>query len=669
MKKILIVSLLVCLAGALLGTVMLPPRDLRTTVSGHNVEIRWEESAFIGGVFSFTGANFDVLGFEFDSLTVANRYSPEMLLDRGVAGGVLTQVGFTPNAPQEFRIRIYKGSQNNPARPMRLIATQHYDARGITEDEFQRPLIVEFDEPIPIPVMTEDLWIVKTVIRRNRGPGENVRIGSTEGLTSAIDTYGNLMMRPDNQTWTTLALLGQGSQFRRIFTIYAYAALPNDETVRFNENEARVLSDTDLDITGYHIYRDDVRVGNLPANARLFTERLLPAGTHRYEIKTVYEGGETSVPRVINVPVGVASIDLMTPHLQEFEETTLPSGWTTYVANATGFDWYTSPVGMNGGRAARSDSRLGGNTRLPDNWLITPRIVVPQFFPGNGVFTLSYFVSALDQETGDEYYEILVSEDGVSLDSFERIFYERLEESQDAWRSRSFILPQFHGKEIHIAIRHYNSSMSSLLIDNFRLASSLPTLPPPTNLRAAVRNTGGAVSVDLSWDEPATGDLALLGYHVFRNNQQITTELVTSTEYNDANVSADRDYNYQVLAVYEGNRNSVRSDRTDITTTVSDSDDTLIPLVTKLGNNFPNPFNPNTTIYFELHETTNVRLEVFNIRGQLVKTLVDGTTEAGRHHINWYGVDNSGNRASSGIYLYKLETDSHSEMRRMIMLK
>jgi hypothetical protein len=101
----------------------------------------------------------------------------------------------------------------------------------------------------------------------------------------------------------------------------------------------------------------------------------------------------------------------------------------------------------------------------------------------------------------------------------------------------------------------------------------------------------------------------------------------------------------------------------------SDDDYAVQAYVTRLGNNYPNPFNPSTTIYFDLKENTNVRLDIFNIRGQLVKTLFDAPLNPGRHFAEWDGVDNIGNHVGSGLYLYRLETDNHTETRRMILLK
>lgn len=95
-----------------------------------------------------------------------------------------------------------------------------------------------------------------------------------------------------------------------------------------------------------------------------------------------------------------------------------------------------------------------------------------------------------------------------------------------------------------------------------------------------------------------------------------------------------------------------------------------IPKVASLGQNYPNPFNPTTAITYALAEKGRVVLEVMNLRGQRVATLVDGVKEAGLHSITWDGKNNLGHTVSSGIYFYRLRTDSgFSETKKMVALK
>ncbi len=90
----------------------------------------------------------------------------------------------------------------------------------------------------------------------------------------------------------------------------------------------------------------------------------------------------------------------------------------------------------------------------------------------------------------------------------------------------------------------------------------------------------------------------------------------------------------------------------------------LVPSGFQLDQNYPNPFNPTTVISFTLPEATHVKLEIYNVMGQLVSTVVDGYREAGSHTAIWSGSD-----AASGIYLYRLEAGEFVETKKMVLLK
>jgi M6 family metalloprotease-like protein len=89
----------------------------------------------------------------------------------------------------------------------------------------------------------------------------------------------------------------------------------------------------------------------------------------------------------------------------------------------------------------------------------------------------------------------------------------------------------------------------------------------------------------------------------------------------------------------------------------------------ELHSNYPNPFNPTTRIEFALPSASQVRIEVFNIMGQKITTLIDSDLEAGYHSVEWNGTDNSGQAVASGIYFYRLTTDNFVDSKRMILLK
>ena len=88
-----------------------------------------------------------------------------------------------------------------------------------------------------------------------------------------------------------------------------------------------------------------------------------------------------------------------------------------------------------------------------------------------------------------------------------------------------------------------------------------------------------------------------------------------------------------------------------------------------LGNNYPNPFNPSTTIKFDLPRSSRVKIEIINILGQSIKNLISEELSAGQHQINWGGRDNSGLDVSSGVYFYRINGENFSETKKMILMK
>lgn len=102
---------------------------------------------------------------------------------------------------------------------------------------------------------------------------------------------------------------------------------------------------------------------------------------------------------------------------------------------------------------------------------------------------------------------------------------------------------------------------------------------------------------------------------------------------------------------------------------VTANDDHTIPSITRLEANYPNPFNPQTTISFSLRESGPVRIDVYNLKGQHIRRLVDTKLNAGTHRVVFDGKDSSGRSISSGIYLYRMESEGYSKTMKMMLMK
>lgn len=94
-----------------------------------------------------------------------------------------------------------------------------------------------------------------------------------------------------------------------------------------------------------------------------------------------------------------------------------------------------------------------------------------------------------------------------------------------------------------------------------------------------------------------------------------------------------------------------------------------LPVVHELMAPSPNPFNPRTTVRFQLASSTRVRVEIHDVRGRLVRTLVDGQRAAGEHKIVWDGIDDRGHTVASGTYYLRLTADGQVRTQKMALLK
>ncbi len=102
---------------------------------------------------------------------------------------------------------------------------------------------------------------------------------------------------------------------------------------------------------------------------------------------------------------------------------------------------------------------------------------------------------------------------------------------------------------------------------------------------------------------------------------------------------------------------------------ISDSYDETIPPSSALISNYPNPFNPETTISFNLAQDDLIDLEIFNIKGEKIRSLANGIYPAGSYSLVWKGLDDAGKPVASGIYFYKLKSKNIDVTRKMLLMK
>lgn len=99
------------------------------------------------------------------------------------------------------------------------------------------------------------------------------------------------------------------------------------------------------------------------------------------------------------------------------------------------------------------------------------------------------------------------------------------------------------------------------------------------------------------------------------------------------------------------------------------SDENLMPKEFSISQNFPNPFNPETIIKYQVPKQVRVRISIYNIFGQEVRALVNEEKSQGNYFTRWDGRDNLSRLVSSGIYLYRIEAEQFTQMKKMILIR
>jgi hypothetical protein len=241
-------------------------------------------------------------------------------------------------------------------------------------------------------------------------------------------------------------------------------------------------------------------------------------------------------------------------------------------------------------------------------------------------------------------------------------------------------------EELLDAINNYNnwngsnSTTQSLSTDGFTVEDS--SLPVELSAFNAIQV--GTNSVRIHW--VTQSETEILGYNIFKNtaleiqnSQKLNNLLIDSNnstitenyDYVDEDVFPKTQYYYWLQSVEMSGKMELFG---PISFVISESggnsgNNQNQFFQIKLGKNYPNPFNPRTTINFSLDENQFTEINIFNIRGELVKNLYHKVAQKGLNSIAWNGKDNEDREVAGGIYFYKMKTENYQSIRRMVLLK
>ncbi len=200
----------------------------------------------------------------------------------------------------------------------------------------------------------------------------------------------------------------------------------------------------------------------------------------------------------------------------------------------------------------------------------------------------------------------------------------------------------------------------------------IPTAP---SVVAQVEETGTGLEVVLQWDELPDPDI---NYFSIRRStdpgfdpNDPSTEIGATTDLNfvDNTVQEGQVYYYRVVAYdFNGNQGEFSNEVAAQVTGIED-DLNAMPKEFALYQNYPNPFNPSTTIAFDLPKQAEVVVAIYNVMGQKVRTLVNGSLNAGHHEVVWDGRNDFGTPVAGGVYIYTIKAGDFTKSMKMTLIK
>ncbi|MCK4357812.1 MAG: C10 family peptidase [Candidatus Cloacimonetes bacterium] len=326
--------------------------------------------------------------------------------------------------------------------------------------------------------------------------------------------------------------------------------------------------------------------------------------------------------------------------------------WKRYGEHHTG----VKCIGVQANPAGSDDWLITRQLGLSDNSMINFSFWARSWYPANQDFNVRL------STTGNNISDFTTTLDSVSG-------------APISWTEYYYDLSSYAGQNIYLAVQCVSINDDYLMADDFVVAvNCYPVADAGTDTTA---NMGVLVTLDGSDSYDPYGGSINYDWSAPAGITLSDSTIVNPT-FTTPTVGDSTDYAF-ILIVDDG---IIYSEPDTIVVTVIPfgiDDEILYPLSTYISENYPNPFNQATTIKYALRENSKISIEIYNIRGQKIKTLIDSKMKSGSHCVFWDGKDEKGRAVPSGIYFYKMsakgvsafdgKTDNYNKVRKMIMLR
>ena len=612
--------------------------------------------------------------------TAMQRFTAEQLNDLGVAGADLTKIaifaGFGDGAV--FNLKVYTGGSSEPYHPGILVHSQPVIPDLETWTEFI------LSTPVQIPI-DEELWIGYHVT----APAGSFPAATTD-IGSAFNGFGNLVDWGDG-VWTTILdsrfedenwMIKGYAEGCEIISFYnRNSPLPPSERGVIStlheggRGELRVL-------TGYDIYRFNVLNQSDESQWTLLSSNhqgtflqdnewgSLPTNTaFQYAVKAVYTNNNISSPAFSNI---------LGRHM--YSEVTIKLN--------------TDDNGSTAGATVQLSNNNGNLEQVYQGVIIDDSIVFPSVWLGIYTLTITHenyvdlIIFDLDinanhiAHTFSLIGKIVILQEGFEDTEFPPLGWLLIDADNDDYNWKRAINEDGYAAYSGEALAFSESWTHEGSVNGVSLNPDNYLITPLISLWHTITQTSKLEWYITTWDP----QYPIETYSIMISTTTPTVEAFTDTLFtetiNNARKWEKRSIDisaYENQEIYIGFRHHQSYDNFQIVldeieiysskAVTSVKDESGKPISNLLVSNYPNPFNASTIITFENAVPGIVNVDIFNIRGQKIKTLTNEHYESGRHSVEWEGKDEQGRNVSSGVYFYRMSTEGFSKVRRMVLMK